>query len=80
VIDDASASGVPLDTERLELAKLQLADDFTGVPVFPDWISFGNEWVSTLQGIILGDLTVEDGLTKGVEDATELFDSLGYYG
>lgn len=79
VIDDASASGVPLDTERLELAKLQLADDFTGVPVFPDWISFGNEWVSTLQGIILGDLTVEDGLTKGVEDATELFDSLGYY-
>lgn len=80
VIADASASDRPLDAERLQLAQVQISEDFTGVPIFPDWISFGNEWVATLQGIILGDMSVDDGLTKGVDDATELFDSLGYYG
>lgn len=79
VIADAGASGVALDSERLELAQLQIGSDFTGVPIFADWISFGDNWVPTLQAIILGDLTVEEGLAKGEEDAQDLLDSLGYY-
>ena len=34
--------------------------------------------IPTLQGIILGDMSVEDGLAKGVADTVELLDSLGY--
>ena len=71
-------TGNPLDAERWELANLQVSEDFRTPPLFADWISFTNEWYPTLQSIILGDLSVEDGLAKGVSDATELLDSLGY--
>jgi hypothetical protein len=35
-------------------------------------------WVPTLQGIILGDTSVEEGLATGVEDTNALFADLGY--
>jgi multiple sugar transport system substrate-binding protein len=75
---DAEASDVQLDRDRLALAELQVSEDFRTPPLFPDWISFTNEWFPTLQGIILGDMTVEDGLAKGVSDTRDLLDSLGY--
>jgi multiple sugar transport system substrate-binding protein len=75
---DADASDVPLDLARLELAATQVGEDFRTPPLFADWISFTTTWFPTLQGIILGDLTVDDGLAKGVADTQELFDSLGY--
>jgi multiple sugar transport system substrate-binding protein len=75
---DAAASDVPLDSERLALAATQVSEDFRTPPLFADWISFTNEWFPTLQSIILGDLSVEDGLAKGVADTAELLDSLGY--
>ena len=71
-------TGNPLDAQRWELANLQVSEDFRTPPLFADWISFTNEWYPTLQSIILGDLSVEDGLAKGVADATDLLDSLGY--
>ena len=71
-------TGVPLDAERWELADLQISEDFRTPPLFADWISFTDNWAPTLQGIILGDLRVEDGLATGVEDAADLLDSLGY--
>jgi hypothetical protein len=46
--------------------------------LFADWISFTNTWYPILQGIILGDATVEDGLATGVEDTKTLFTDLGY--
>ena len=55
-----------------------MSEDFRTPPLFADWISFTNEWYPTLQSIILGDMTVEDGLAKGVADTVELLDSLGY--
>ena len=73
-----AASDVQLDRDRLELAELQVSEDFRTPPLFADWISFTNEWFPTLQGIILGDTTVEDGLAKGVADTRDLLDSLGY--
>ncbi len=75
---DAAASDVALDGERLALADLQVGEDFRTPPLFPDWISFTDNWAPTLQGIILGDLSVEDGVAKGAADAADLLDSLGY--
>jgi multiple sugar transport system substrate-binding protein len=75
---DAEASDVQLDRDRLALAELQVSEDFRTPPLFADWISFTNMWFPTLQGIILGDMTVEDGLAKGVTDTRDLLDSLGY--
>lgn len=69
----------PLDAGRWELANTQVSEDFRTPPLFADWISFTDNWFPTLQSIILGDMSVEDGLAKGVADATELLDSLGYY-
>jgi multiple sugar transport system substrate-binding protein len=79
VIADASASDVALDQVRLEVAQTQIAEDFFTPPLFPDWISFTNTWFPTLQGIILGDMTVEEGLDQGVSEAFDLLDSFGYY-
>lgn len=75
---DAAASDVALDSERLALADVQVSQDFRTPPLFADWISFTDTWAPTLQGIILGDLSVQDGLTKGVADTQDLLDSLGY--
>ena len=78
ILADAEASDVPLDSERVALADVQVSQDFRTPPLFPDWISFTNEWYPTLQSIILGDMSVDEGLAKGVSDTVELLDSLGY--
>lgn len=75
---DAEASDVQLDRDRLVLAELQVSEDFRTPPLFADWISFTNTWFPTLQAIILGDVSVEDGLAKGVADTRDLLDSLNY--
>ena len=79
VIADASASDVALDASRLEVAQMQIAEDFFTPPLFADWISFTDTWYPTLQGIILGDMGVEEGLEQGASDAHDLLDSFGYY-
>ncbi len=68
-----------LDKVRLEVAQTQIAEDFFTPPLFADWISFTNTWYPTLQGIILGDMTVEEGLEQGVNEARDLLESFGYY-
>jgi multiple sugar transport system substrate-binding protein len=75
---DAAASDVQLDRDRLVLAELQVSEDFRTPPLFADWISFTDTWAPTLQAVILGDLSVEDGLAKGVADTRDLLASLGY--
>jgi multiple sugar transport system substrate-binding protein len=79
IIADAAASDVELDKTRLEVAQQQIAEDFFTPPLFADWISFTNTWFPTLQGIILGDSTVEDGVATGVEDTRSLLTDFGYY-
>jgi ABC-type glycerol-3-phosphate transport system substrate-binding protein len=78
VIADAEASDVALDSGRLEVAQQQISDDFFTPPLFADWISFTNLWTPILQGIILGDVSVEDGVANGVEEARALMQDLGY--
>ncbi|MBK8028360.1 MAG: sugar ABC transporter substrate-binding protein [Anaerolineae bacterium] len=79
IISDASGSGVALDTERLQVAQEQISADFFTPPLFPDWISFTNLWTPILQGVILGDASVEDGVAQGADEARSLLDDLGYY-
>ena len=79
IIADAAASDVPLDKTRLELAQLQVGTDFFTPPLFADWISFTNLWYPTLQSIILGDMTVEEGLTEAVDQTRQMMDEAGYY-
>jgi multiple sugar transport system substrate-binding protein len=78
VVADNQDTGVALDADRWELAGLQIAEDFRTPPLFADWISFTDNWAPILQGIILGDTTVEEGLAKGEASAADLLDSLGY--
>ncbi len=70
---------IALDAGRLEVAQQQIAEDFFTPPLFADWISFTDTWYPTLQGIILGDMSVEEGLEQGATDAHDLLDSFGYY-
>jgi len=79
IIADAAASDVELDQTRLEVAQTQIAEDFFTPPLFPDWISFTDTWYPILQGIILGDFTVEEGLSVAVEDTQTLLADFGYY-
>jgi len=79
IIADASASDVALDKIRLEVAQTQIAEDFFTPPLFADWISFTDTWYPTLQGIILGDASVEEGLSTAVEDTRTLLAEFGYY-
>jgi multiple sugar transport system substrate-binding protein len=79
IIADASGSDVPLDTTRLELAQLQIGEDFFTPPLFADWISFTDTWYPILQSIILGDNSVEDGLASAVEETRFLLEDFGYY-
>lgn len=78
IIADAEASDVALDAGRLEVAQQQISEDFFTPPLFADWISFTNLWTPILQGIILGDVSVEDGVANGVEEARALMQDLGY--
>lgn len=79
VIADAQSSSVALDTTRLELAQLQIGEDFFTPPLFADWITFTNGWFPVLQSIILGDVSPEEGVQQGVEETRAVLDDLGYY-
>lgn len=78
VIADASESDRELDKLRLELAQTQISEDFFTPPLFADWITFTDTWVPTLQAIILGDISPEDGVSKGVRDTLSFLEELGY--
>jgi len=80
IIADAASSDVALDKERLVVAQTQIAEDFFTPPLFADWISFTDTWYPTLQGIILGDASVAEGLATGVADTRTMLADLGYEG
>ncbi|NOZ72248.1 MAG: extracellular solute-binding protein, partial [Chloroflexi bacterium] len=79
IIADAAESDVPLDKIRLQVAQTQIAEDFFTPPLFADWISFTNLWYPTLQSIILGDVSVDEGLANAVEETRSMLEEFGYY-
>ena len=80
MITDAAASDRSLDRERLELAKLQVAEDFRTPPLIAEWIPFSNILYPVVQAIMLGDIDAQEGLDKAAADTRELMADAGYYG
>ncbi len=79
LIADASESDRPLDRERLELAKLQIAEDFRTPPLIAEWIPFSNILYPVVQAIMLGDIGAQEGLDQAAADTRELMADAGYY-
>ena len=80
IIADAADSERALDRERLELARLQVSEDFRTPPLIAEWIPFSNLLYPILQGIMLGDLSAQEGLDQGAAETRELMADAGYYG
>ena len=79
IIADASESDVALDQERLELARVQVSEDFKTPPLIAEWIPFSNIFYPQLQAIILGDVSAEEGLNIAAEETRQLMADAGYY-
>jgi multiple sugar transport system substrate-binding protein len=79
IIEDAGASDVPLDQHRLEVARLQVSEDFRTPPLIAEWIPFSNMFYPRLQAIILGDVEPQAGLDAVAESVRQLMADAGYY-
>lgn len=79
IIADAADAENPLDRERLELARVQVGEDFKTPPLIAEWIPFSNLFYPQLQAIILGDIGAQDGLDAAAEATRELMADAGYY-
>jgi len=79
IISDAAASKVPLDKQRLELARTQVSEDFKTPPIIAEWIPISNVVYPTIQKIMLGDVSAEDGLNTAAKDARKILEEGGYY-
>ena len=79
VIADAADSERALDRERLELAKLQVAEDFRTPPLIAEWIPFSNILYPKVQAIMLGDIGAQEGLDQAAAETRELMEEAGYY-
>ena len=80
IITDAAGAENPLDRERLELARIQVSEDFKTPPLIAEWIPFSNLFYPQLQAIILGDVGAQEGLDAAAEATRELMADAGYYG
>ena len=79
IIADAADAENPLDRERLELARIQVSEDFKTPPLIAEWIPFSNLFYPQLQAIILGDVGAQEGLDSAAEATRELMSDAGYY-
>lgn len=79
IILDAADSDVALDQQRLELARLQVSEDFKTPPLIAEWIPFSNIFFPQLQAIILGDVSAQEGLDAAAVETREMMADAGYY-
>ncbi|MDE2776265.1 MAG: extracellular solute-binding protein [Chloroflexota bacterium] len=79
IIADAADAENPLDRERLELARIQVGEDFKTPPLIAEWIPFSNLFYPQLQAIILGDIGAQAGLDAAAEATRELMADAGYF-
>nr|MBP8933063.1 hypothetical protein [Candidatus Atribacteria bacterium] len=59
--------------------QLQINEDFTPPPIVPEWIPISNALYPRLQAIMLGDMTVEEGLNAAAKEVEEIMRDAGYY-
>ncbi len=75
MIKEAERSNVPLDKKRLELAKLQLSEDFQTPPLIAQWISSSNILFPRLQSVILGEIEPKTALDEAAAEINKLLES-----
>lgn len=79
VIADAQAGDDPLAVTRLEIAQTQMEEDFFTPPLIAEWIPFSNIFFPTMQGIILGEVEVQQGLDQAAAETEQMLEEAGYY-
>lgn len=73
VIKEAESSKDPLAKKRLELARLQLSEDFFTPPLIPEWIPASNLLFPRIQSIIAGDIDAGKALDEAAAEIDKLF-------
>ncbi len=79
VIKEAKATGVELDTKRLELAQMQASKDFKTPPLVAEWLPSSDILYPILQAIILGDKEPKAGLDGAASKVEKMMSEAGYY-
>jgi multiple sugar transport system substrate-binding protein len=79
VIADAGESDVPLDLTRMEIARVQISEDFKTPPLIAEWIPFSNIFYPHVQAIMLGDESPQEGLDAAAAETREMMADAGYY-
>lgn len=79
IIQEAKATGVELDTKRLEFAQMQAANDFKTPPLVAEWLPASDILYPVLQAIILGDKEPKAGLDEAASKVDKLMKDAGYY-
>ncbi|MCL5986161.1 MAG: sugar ABC transporter substrate-binding protein [Actinobacteria bacterium] len=79
IIEEAKATGKPLDVKRLELAQLQASEDFKTPPLIAEWAPLSDILFPILQAIILGDKEPKTGLDEAANKVDQLMKDAGYY-
>lgn len=74
LIKEAQASKDPLEKKRLELAKLQLSEDFRTPPLIEDWIPASNILFPKIQSVILGEKEPKAALDEAAAEVNKLFE------
>jgi multiple sugar transport system substrate-binding protein len=79
IIEEAKATGNPLDVKRLEFAQLQASEDFKTPPLVAEWLPSSDILYPILQAIILGDKDPKAGLDEAAAKVEQLMKDAGYY-
>jgi multiple sugar transport system substrate-binding protein len=79
IIEAAATSDDPLAAKRLELAKLQAAEDFKTPPLVAQWLPSSDIVYPIVQAIILGDKDPKAGLDEAAAAVEKMMSEAGYY-
>ncbi len=77
IIKEAESSKVPLDKKRLELAKLQLSEDFQTPPLIAEWIPSSNILFPKIQSAILGEISPKTALDEAAVEVNKQLSAAG---
>lgn len=72
LIKEAESSKDPLAKKRLELARLQLSQDFRTPPLIPEWLPASNILFPKIQAIILGEINPQVALDEAAEEINRM--------
>jgi len=74
LIKEAESSKDPLAKERLELARLQLSQDFRTPPLIPEWVPASNILFPKIQSVILGEKEPTAALDEAADEINKMLE------